>query len=448
MCIAGKGPMQIAKLLTDEKVLSATAYYAQLAELPLPPNPYKWNASSIIGILERREYLGCTVNFKTYTKSLKFKKRMETPIEEQRIFENTQEALINFYEKSRYAFTFSREAYEDVTAYLNGGIQVKMGELWGLADGFGKLIIPCSYEYISTFDTANRGCVVALQSDQSVVTLNMKNQIIAKTDINAKQIGNLSQDIAPLQLANEKWIIANSKLVSNNEEYDNISTTYNSAVAVQISGKWGVSTLNGKVVVPYEYDEIIMDELGRCYAQNAVFAKKGGTVYLFIGGKQHSDTYDDARPFTDDGWAAVKKNGKWGFIDASGELKIEYKFENALSFTQNLAAVQTASQIREVVVETAENVIVEPEEPIAQEDITEQDETVEPIEVLEQVEEIKQEKIIEEVENWGYINLKGDVVIEPNFLKAKSFEKGNAPVLTELGWQFISLLEYKKGAGF
>ena len=48
----------------------------------------------MLRILERQEYTGCTVNFKTYTKSLKFKKRMENPVENQRVFEDTQPAII------------------------------------------------------------------------------------------------------------------------------------------------------------------------------------------------------------------------------------------------------------------------------------------------------------------------------------------------------------------
>lgn len=51
-------------------------------------------SNAVIKILDRREYTGCTVNFKTYTKSLKFKKRMENPKENQRVFENTQPAII------------------------------------------------------------------------------------------------------------------------------------------------------------------------------------------------------------------------------------------------------------------------------------------------------------------------------------------------------------------
>ena len=94
LCIAGKGPMQIAKVLTADKVLTVTAYNAKQKGWTMPENLYQWNPNAVIKILERREYLGCTVNFKTYTKSLKFKKRMENSIEDKLVFEDTQPAII------------------------------------------------------------------------------------------------------------------------------------------------------------------------------------------------------------------------------------------------------------------------------------------------------------------------------------------------------------------
>lgn len=96
LCIAGKGPMQIAKILTADKVLTVTAYNAKQKGQVMPEKLYQWCSKSVAGILERQEYTGCTVNFKTYTKSLKFKKRMENPKENQRIFEGTQPAIIEY----------------------------------------------------------------------------------------------------------------------------------------------------------------------------------------------------------------------------------------------------------------------------------------------------------------------------------------------------------------
>lgn len=94
LCIAGKGPMQIAKMLTADKVLTVKAYYAKRDGKPMPDNLYRWDFKTIAGILERPEYTGCTVNFKTYSKSHKLKKRLQNAPENQRIFLNTQPAII------------------------------------------------------------------------------------------------------------------------------------------------------------------------------------------------------------------------------------------------------------------------------------------------------------------------------------------------------------------
>lgn len=95
LCIAGKGPMQIGKILEAEKVLNVTAYYEKQNGKDLPPNPYHWNPNSVIRILDRMEYIGCTANFKTYRKSYKLKKQFENPKENWAIFYDTQEPIVS-----------------------------------------------------------------------------------------------------------------------------------------------------------------------------------------------------------------------------------------------------------------------------------------------------------------------------------------------------------------
>ena len=94
LCIAGKGPMQIAKLLTAEHILTVKAHYAQRAGKTLPEKPYHWDPKSVAGILERPEYTGCTVNFKTFTNSIWDKKQRENPLENQAVFPDTHERII------------------------------------------------------------------------------------------------------------------------------------------------------------------------------------------------------------------------------------------------------------------------------------------------------------------------------------------------------------------
>ncbi len=97
MCMEGRGPQQIANQLRADKVLTPTAYKKQQGHAtphPDPENPYGWCDSSVVNILERREYTGCTVNFKTYTNSIWDKKQRETPIEKQAVFPGTHERII------------------------------------------------------------------------------------------------------------------------------------------------------------------------------------------------------------------------------------------------------------------------------------------------------------------------------------------------------------------
>ena len=297
------------------------------------------------------------------------------------------DALKYFYEQERYAFTLGRNVFDDVTAFFSSGIQVKNDGLWGLADWRGRIIIPPMYAQISTVDNSV-GRVVAMKPDGSVVTVNMGNYLTAifELDMDIVQIGNLSNGVIPLKLSNGSFILANSQLLSDGDEFYGVSTVSNSAIAMQTSDGWGVMMLSGEIVVPFEYDEIIMDEVGQFFQFGNVFARRGDRVYLYRDGIPIQEVFEDARPFADGGWAAVKRGGAWGFINVIGEVEIGFRFEDALSFGQHLAPVRVG-------------------------------------------------------EYWGYISVYGAIAIEPVFFEARRFSHGSAPVLTEYGWQIITLIE-------
>ena len=95
MSIDGKGPEQIARILEEKQILTAKALYAKQKKKPMPERPYHWIGQSVVGILERQEYTGCTVNFKTYSKSYKLKKRIPNDPENMFYLPDTQEAIVS-----------------------------------------------------------------------------------------------------------------------------------------------------------------------------------------------------------------------------------------------------------------------------------------------------------------------------------------------------------------
>ena len=96
LCIEGYGPVQIARILTEQGIPTPTAYtLAQGKETcHKKAKLHRWGANTIAHILERMEYLGYTVNFRTHTKSYKVKKVIYNPQDEWMIFENTHEPII------------------------------------------------------------------------------------------------------------------------------------------------------------------------------------------------------------------------------------------------------------------------------------------------------------------------------------------------------------------
>ena len=293
--------------------------------------------------------------------------------------------LVDLYEQNRYEYSINRTAYEYMTAIYDSAVQVRRAGLWGLAGSGGDLLLPCEYEKISTF-SVDRAIV---KKDGEIYAVNIDNNRIAKLNDYAEDFGNLAYDRIPL-LIDGSWRRATGDFSVGTASFEQSGMYSEGFAAAKTDGKWGVVDTAFEWLIPPEYDGIIQDELGRCCARYAVFAKKNNKVFLFIKGRQIGDVFDDARPFSPHGYAAVKRSGKWGFIDIDGVVVVDFTFDDALSFGQHLAAVKQG-------------------------------------------------------EFWGYIGLSGSIVIDPVFFEAKSFSGGSAPVLTERGWQIITLLEYKRG---
>jgi len=293
--------------------------------------------------------------------------------------------IVALYENSRYAFEMSRIAYESMAEIYEQTVQVQLDDKFGIASDDGVILIPCQYDKISTF-SRDRAIV---RSGAYVYAVDKDNNRIAVTQGAVNDFGNFAENRIPLFI-DGYWRRSTGEFELGESVFEDFGMYSGGYAAAKVNNKWGVIDTSNRWLIPAEYDDIVRDELGRCYAQGAVFVRRGGVAHLFTNGDFTGISFDDARPFADEGFAAVKQNGKWGFIDTDGAEVIPFLFDDALSFGQHLAAVKVG-------------------------------------------------------ELWGYIGMHGNIVIDAVFLDAKSFSGGSAPILTYRGWQIITLLEYKRG---
>lgn len=98
LCLSGLGPTKIANILTARSIPTpGTINYRRYGNKQgyCPQAPCKWVYQTVGNILERVEYLGHTVNFKTTKKSYKSKKVIINGDDKRMIFKNTHPALID-----------------------------------------------------------------------------------------------------------------------------------------------------------------------------------------------------------------------------------------------------------------------------------------------------------------------------------------------------------------
>ena len=99
-------------------------------------------------------------------------------------------------------------------------------------------------------------------------------------------------------------------------------------------GRWGIIDKKGKVVV-----DIIYDDLGELH-KNTAWAKMG-TSYGLVSNNKYTalDGAEKIWDFGEGDLAYAKKYGKIGFVDLKGNWVIEPKFDKARGFEYQLAPV-------------------------------------------------------------------------------------------------------------
>lgn len=322
--------------------------------------------------------------FEYYKDQSNLKKALE--VAKDGISKIKSEKLEDLYESNRYEYTVGYDYYDDVTEIYNNTVVVEKENKWGLVTTSGSGVLPCSYEKMSNYSNSR----VIIQDGDEITAIDTNGNRIALLHEDAEDFDAFGESVIMLKLT-DGWHMAGSSFITIlPTAYEEIGMLNNNVAAAKLDGKWGLVNTSEEWVLKPEYDDVIRDELGRSYARSCVFVREGDSVKLLTNTQddftQVGDPFEDAKPFLDL-YAAVKQNGKWGFVDTDGTLVIDCKFENAKSFGQHLAAVKQDGK-------------------------------------------------------WGYIDRNGNIVIPCIYEDADSFQNGHAFVKTEAGWVEISLVEY------
>lgn len=243
MCIDGNGPAQIAKALTDEKVLIPTAY-AQTkgnAKTRGYKSSTRWVSDTIAKILERVEYAGHTANFKTHRKSYKNPKRVNNPKNEWLVIKNTHEPII-----SQQDFDLVQELRKNKRKVQKcGGINPFSGMVY-CADCGEKMYL-CRSQRLSETQEHLKCSRYAKDKDEcsahyirtavlKKIVLNELNRLVEYVRINEDEFAKAAMEISSQTHSNELKS-AKKTLVQSEKRIEEIDKLFTRLYEDNVSGK-------------------------------------------------------------------------------------------------------------------------------------------------------------------------------------------------------------------
>lgn len=284
-----------------------------------------------------------------------------------------------------------------------------------------------------------------------------KNDAKTKTEFLSNNDSNIP---VPFLLKNGNKILVDSisfKPISN-KQYQDLRLFHNGLAGAKLNGKWGFINLYEKIVIPFKYN-LVSDFKNGIALVSLGFNKTGyiniqGDVVIplsfsgfrsenmrmQLGYKYDSSTkkfsnylinlidfnviqISDGKDPSEE-LIAVKKNGKWGFLDRNGVKKIQFKYDDAYPFSEGMARVKL-NNIWIVIDKNGKELF---QGATHYQDMDFHDGLL----------------AVERDDKWGFIDKTGKVIVPFKFESVNNFKNGLAGVQLNSKWGLID----KKGEIF
>lgn len=293
-----------------------------------------------------------------------------------------EKSVLKYYENGKYGLIdflgkqITKPIYDEIDSlsYKEGELLVKQNDKYGVINIKGKIIVNIEYNQISVdgyYTDENQykyaGYIVLNKTQEGYRYgyINSKGKVILETQYNELSRIDDIEDNENVYLIGAKngqyGVIKNKKDLIPNEYQSIRYDSTNHVLVVEKSKKYGISNLEGKLIVPVEYDQIDITGI-YLYAQNnqgiTVYNNNGteanidtniailntsndryririnsqnGTKYGVIGsdGKQIiKEKYNYIEYLFDDYFIVSSDNGKLGIIDNKENRKVEIKYDS------------------------------------------------------------------------------------------------------------------------
>ncbi|MBR4767225.1 MAG: WG repeat-containing protein [Clostridia bacterium] len=242
------------------------------------------------------------------------------------------------YFKTFYDYDIVRGGFEEASSLLGKYARIMKNGKYGFIQSNGNTLIEPEYNKASFLLDSS----IAVCDESGWYMINTSGYKVAVPEKPVDELNMISNGRILLKVGQKYDYTDKSMKIPKELRFDNATNFKNSVAAVKQNGKWALLGSDNKFITKYIFEDIIIDEFNTCINNGVIFAKSEGKYYMYNAeGKKISKTaFDNAYPFASEDYAAVCVGGKWGFADSEGNITIEPQFDEAKSFSCNIAPVK------------------------------------------------------------------------------------------------------------
>lgn len=285
---------------------------------------------------KEKEYLN-TAN--SYLAGLKLEEGME--LIKKGIEQTGSQKLMEYYEENRYVYSLNVTKFKEIVPTEENTFMPAYGENgWCYVDKSGRVQLDGYFEEASRF---NADGIAVVKKDGKYSTILQNGDKYGIDEVGVGYVYGVSGSRVLAEYNGKySYYDYDFNCIAPGHQYEEITANACGVAAVRKGDKWSIITDSGKTVTDFVWDDVAVSSLGTVFTDNMAMVKTGGSWYLInTEGEKICETgFKDAKAPESSGYIAVGDSEKWGFIDSSGRLVIDYQYEDAVSFSEGLGAVK------------------------------------------------------------------------------------------------------------
>jgi hypothetical protein len=222
---------------------------------------------------------------------------------------------------SRSGKVYIKPMYDDAAPFKNKQAAVKKGEKWGIIDYTNKFLLKPEFDHIA----AGKGNFYAMTQGDKVYFYDTNMKKITEESFEKIFVGDTAYAVRVKKEGKFSYYNPAAKSYVTTEKFEMAMPYEKGFAAVANGGKRGLLDVNGKMILPCEYDNIVYDQLQSKIVfrtlQNGKEGMTDATGKVII-----PNEYEQLMPALPN-YIKAKKNGKYGIIRTSGATVTEFIYD-------------------------------------------------------------------------------------------------------------------------